>query len=89
VQNLFTLLHHGRSLQLLNPFLEFIKKEKTASILLGLNVIIALIIANSPLAEYYYKILETNVGLTIQDQTYLNHDILHWINDGLMAIFFL
>jgi NhaA family Na+:H+ antiporter len=78
----------SRSLQLLNPFLEFIKKEKTASILLGLNVIIALIIANSPLAEYYYKILETNIGLTIQDQTYLNHDILHWINDGLMAIFF-
>ncbi|MCO6461028.1 MAG: Na+/H+ antiporter NhaA [Saprospiraceae bacterium] len=78
----------NKAINLFSPFLEYIRKEKAASVILGINVILALIIANTPLASYYYGILETKIGITISDKTYLTHDILHWINDGLMAIFF-
>ncbi|HPB54140.1 MAG TPA: Na+/H+ antiporter NhaA [Saprospiraceae bacterium] len=72
----------------LNPFLAFIDKEKVGSILLGISVILALIIANSPLAPYYYEILDKKLGLSIDGKMFQEHDILHWINDGLMAVFF-
>ncbi|HMZ24753.1 MAG TPA: Na+/H+ antiporter NhaA, partial [Saprospiraceae bacterium] len=72
----------------LNPFLAFIDKEKVGSILLGISVILALIIANSPLAPYYYEILDKKLGLSIDGRMFQEHDILHWINDGLMAVFF-
>lgn len=72
----------------LNPFLAFIDKEKMGSILLGISVILALIIANSPLSSYYYEVLETKIGLSFDGRMFQEHDILHWINDGLMAIFF-
>jgi NhaA family Na+:H+ antiporter len=42
--------------------------------------VIALIVANSPLAEVYFSTLETYV---------LGLSVLHWINDALMAVFFL
>lgn len=71
----------------LNPFLAFIDKEKVGSILLGISVILALIIANSPLAPYYYEILDKKLGLSIDGRMFQEHDILHWINDGLMAVF--
>lgn len=74
--------------QIFNPFLAFIKKEKAGGMALGISVILALIIANSPLAGSYYHILETEIGLYFNDQVYLRHDVLHWINDGLMAVFF-
>jgi NhaA family Na+:H+ antiporter len=48
-------------------------------ILMGVTVI-ALIIANSPLANAYFGLLKTYV---------LGLSVLHWINDGLMAVFFL
>ena len=41
---------------------------------------IGLLVANSASAPVYFGILETNVG---------GLSILHWINDALMAVFFL
>src|ERR671920_1045891 len=48
-------------------------------ILMGVTVI-ALVIANSPLDNAYFGLLKTYV---------LGLSVLHWINDGLMAVFFL
>jgi NhaA family Na+:H+ antiporter len=42
--------------------------------------VVALLIANSPLAHFYFGALQTHV---------LDLSVLHWINDGLMAVFFL
>jgi len=71
------------------PVSQFMANEKSAGAILGISVLLALFIANfPPLAKYYFEILEIKVGLQFNGKSYLEHDILHWINDGLMAIFF-
>ena len=49
--------------------------------------IIALIIANSPLLDAYDRLLHMQIGLTVGGWS-IQHSVHHWINDGLMAIFF-
>jgi len=69
------------------PFEEFLHRQTTTGILLIGCAIIALGIANSPLMDAYEKLLHLKVGLTIGDWS-LKLSVHHWINDGLMAIFF-
>jgi len=58
----------------------FFTLPTAGGIILMLSAILGLIIANSPLSEQYFTILSSYIaGLSI----------LHWINDALMAIFFL
>ncbi len=74
--------------KILNAFGQFFKTEALGGILLIVAAAIALIWANSPLGEYYFK---------FWDKTYLSinlggfeidKNLHHWINDGLMAMFF-
>jgi NhaA family Na+:H+ antiporter len=59
---------------------EFLQKESSGGIVLMLAAAAALAIANSPWADIYFSMLKTSmVGLTVT----------YWINDGLMALFFL
>ncbi|GAA4250877.1 Na+/H+ antiporter NhaA [Azospirillum formosense] len=59
---------------------EFMSNEASGGILLMVAAALALVVANSPLSTAYFDTLHTYVlGLSIG----------HWINDGLMAIFFL
>ncbi len=74
--------------QILTPLEEFIHRQTTSGILLMLSAVIALVIANSPLAETYSHILHTEVTVGGGDLT-LSMSLHHWINDGLMALFFL
>lgn len=67
----------------------FMAQERSGGIVLGVIIILALIIANSPLYPAYQEILNYEVGFNIGGKEFLVHDIYHWINDGLMAIFFL
>ena len=69
------------------PFEEFIHRQTTTGILLMTCAVIALIIANSPLVGPYEKLLHMRVGI-FADTWRIEHNIHHWINDGLMAIFF-
>jgi NhaA family Na+:H+ antiporter len=55
-------------------------REALAGLVLMAGAILALVIANSPLADSYFTALKTYVGPL---------SLLHWINDGLMAGFFL
>ncbi|MHA2299006.1 MAG: Na+/H+ antiporter NhaA [Candidatus Hodarchaeales archaeon] len=66
---------------------EFTRLEFTGGILLLIFTIFALIWANSPWTYEYFHILELKLGINI-DLFSLSKDLLHWINDGLMAIFF-
>lgn len=50
--------------------------------------ILALVVANSPLYEMYHHLMEMHIQLGVGDLT-INETVHHWINDGLMAIFFL
>ncbi|MCZ2393762.1 MAG: Na+/H+ antiporter NhaA [Chitinophagales bacterium] len=70
------------------PFRQLTKYEKSGSIILFISVVTALILANSPLKDLYHHFLENTLGFQFDGKTYLEHSILHWINDGLMAIFF-
>lgn len=69
------------------PFQGFIQDQKTASTLLLLCTLIALIIANSPLANAYHALLETRIGFVLGDSDYAM-SLRHWVNEGLMALFF-
>jgi len=70
-----------------SPFQDFIHEQKTTSILLLLSTLIALIIANSPLADAYQALIETRFGFVLGDKDY-SMSLHHWVNDGLMALFF-
>ena len=71
-----------------NPVQEFLQTESSSGILLGIATIIALIVANSPLADAYAALLETRIVAGVSSIV-IDKPLLLWINDGLMAIFFL
>lgn len=71
----------------LNPIQKFIKAESSSGILLFSAMILALILSNSPLSEYFNSILEYKIGIKSKDFNLVKPLIL-WVNDGLMAIFF-
>ncbi len=73
--------------RLMRPFKTFARVEASGGILLLVCTIIAMILANSPLAEAYHHFWE--VPVTIGAGTYhLTESLHHWINDGLMTVFF-
>ncbi len=67
---------------------EFLKLESSAGIILMLATVAALIVSNTALNSFYAQILDTRVAL-IFGALELDKPLLLWINDGLMAIFFL
>lgn len=67
---------------------EFFRLESAGGILLIAAAIIAMAVANSPLEALYESFREMPVHIRVGDLE-LDKHLLHWINDGLMAIFFL
>jgi NhaA family Na+:H+ antiporter len=65
----------------------FVHSEVTGSILLLACTVAALALANSPLAETYDHLLHTKIGVSWGDTSF-KLTLHHWINDGLMVIFF-
>ncbi|NBU26099.1 MAG: Na(+)/H(+) antiporter NhaA, partial [Gammaproteobacteria bacterium] len=65
-----------------------LKSDAGAGTLLVLSAVVALVIANSPLAAAYEHLLESDLRLGIGPLA-LTKTVLHWINDGLMAVFFM
>ncbi|CAN5661429.1 sodium/proton antiporter NhaA [soil metagenome] len=73
--------------RILGPMQEFIQQSQSSGIILLIATVIALLIANSPLHAGYIAFLETHIGFTAGSFV-LQESVLHWINDGLMALFF-
>jgi len=69
------------------PLEHFIHAQTTTGIILMFMTVLALILANSPLTQDYAHFFHTEVEFSV-GSWYLEHTIHHWINDGLMAIFF-
>ena len=67
--------------------LEFIHHEAASGVMLLGAALLALVLANSPLAFLYDGLLDTPVSVRI-GALVLDKHLLHWINDGLMAVFF-
>ncbi|MBN9313634.1 MAG: Na+/H+ antiporter NhaA [Chryseobacterium sp. 39-10] len=72
----------------LKVFKDFVQSSNFGGFLLFLCVIISLIVANTSLATPLQNLLNTKFGFENQS-IHLNYSISMWINDGLMAIFFL
>lgn len=66
----------------------FLRSEALGGYVLMLAAVVALIVANSPLAPGYFEILGAKLGFQA-GPVLLKESVLHWINDGLMAVFFL
>lgn len=69
------------------PFEQFLHAQTTTGIILIFMTMVALILANTPLAENYAQFFHTKVDFSIADWK-LSSTIHHWINDALMAVFF-
>jgi NhaA family Na+:H+ antiporter len=67
---------------------EFLRLESAAGIVLMFAAALALLLSNSPAAELYARTLDLRVALTV-DGKGIDKPLLLWINDGLMALFFL
>lgn len=74
--------------KLVKPIQKFIQMEKSGGIVLGISVIIALVLANSGWADGYHHFLEHKLGFKWDGETYFEYNLHHWINDGLMSVFF-
>ena len=74
--------------QILLPVMQFISQEKSGGVVLGIAVLLALILANSPLRDDYAHFLHHHLGFVVDGTPYLNFSLAHWINDGLMSMFF-
>lgn len=66
---------------------EFIHQSQAGGIVLLAMTVLALIIANSPLGAAYDEILHAYIGFQVGPWE-LKESVLHWVNDGLMVIFF-
>ena len=66
----------------------FLRLESAGGIVLVIAAFVAVLLANSPLAGYYGNFLNANITVTVADVG-VSKPFLLWINDGLMAIFFL
>jgi NhaA family Na+:H+ antiporter len=69
------------------PLERFMHVEAASGIILLAATAAALILANSPLSDRFLDLWQTRVGFRIGTFT-MDHSLKHWINDGLMAIFF-
>jgi NhaA family Na+:H+ antiporter len=66
---------------------DFMKLESAGGILLLAAAVVAMLVANSPLAALYDSLLDTTVAIQVGALS-INKPLLLWINDGLMAVFF-
>ena len=73
--------------QVIQPFQDFIHLESSAGLILLACTVIALIFANSSLQQYYTSLWQIELSIGV-DGMFLKKTLLHWINDGLMCIFF-
>lgn len=64
----------------LQRLVDFMSGSATGGLVLMGTAVLAIVMANSPLAPEYFAALHANIGPL---------SVLHWVNDGLMAIFFL
>ncbi len=70
-----------------SPIEEFIHQETSSGLLLMACTVIALVVANSPLDHAYRHLLHTPISFALGGMV-LEKSLHHWINDGLMALFF-
>ncbi len=74
--------------KVITPFKEFTQNQIAGGLILMVCLVVALVLANSGFHETYEHAIHTMIGFEFGSNMY-EKTIHHWINDGLMAIFFL
>ncbi len=74
--------------QFIRPFRDFLKAKITGGYILLLCVIVSLVLVNTGYKDSFHHFFSTPFGVQIADMSFVR-DLHFWINDGLMAIFFL
>lgn len=69
------------------PFSDFFRNQSNGGVVLFIVAIIAMVWANSPWKDSYHHLWEHTVAISV-DNWELKRNLHHWINDGLMAMFF-
>lgn len=75
-------LHH-----FLQPLRDFVHEQASSGIVLLASAVVALVWANSPWSETYYDFWHTEISFEV-GAFHISNDLSHWINDGIMVIFF-
>jgi NhaA family Na+:H+ antiporter len=76
------------SRRVVRPLQEFLQTSSASAALLLVAVLAALVWANSPWSDAYQRLWATEISIHVGSWS-LSKDLLHWIDDGLMTIFFL
>ena len=67
---------------------DFLRLESAGGLILVFAAILALVLANSPFSDYYFQVL--GLKFTVMVESFgVSKPLLLWVNDGLMAVFFL
>jgi NhaA family Na+:H+ antiporter len=72
---------------LTDPLANFLGRQTTSGIVLFVAALVALVLANSPLADVYHHIWHNEFSIGFNDFL-IKKTLHHWINDGLMGVFF-
>lgn len=72
----------------INPLKSFISNSVMGGIVLLVATVVAVALANSPWSESFLGIWKNRVSLSFNNTVFLDYDLHHWINDGLISIFF-
>ena len=73
--------------KLMTPFESFLTWEAGSGVILLASAIVALVLANSPFGASYEHVLHTPLGIGTGGYR-LEMSLAHWVNDGLMTVFF-
>jgi Na+:H+ antiporter, NhaA family len=74
--------------RVLRPLQSFLETEAASGILLLVAAAAALVWANSPWQSSYVSVWNTPLSVRLGNWA-ISGDLRHWVNDGLMALFFL
>ena len=80
-------LPHGMTDRFAKSFLHFVRIEAMAGVALLAATVVALVAANSPWAAWFHALWETRAGISLGGME-ISRSLRHWINDGLMTMFF-
>ena len=71
----------------ISPLADFFKQESASGKLIVLASLAGLLVANSPWGKSYFEILESTFSFSLSAFSF-EMDLIHFVNDGLMTIFF-
>lgn len=75
------------TLRVLSPLRDFLRAEAAGAVLLALGALVALVWANSPWTGAYDSLWSSRISVSVAGHS-LDLDLQHWVNDGLMTLFF-